>query len=78
MSWNCIIRSSICFMIGNAVISVTCGTYKVVGVTSINMANTVTSTGTIFLGKLWDLTEVQENGADPPSVSVSVSNFVWE
>lgn len=61
--------------IGDGAISATNSTYKAGGITKINIPSSVTSIGTIFLGRLWDLAQVQVNWTDSTDVSINATNF---
>lgn len=60
--------------IGNGAISGTKNAYEAGGIKYINIPNSVTSIGTILLGRLWDLKEVQVNWATPLD-NVESANF---
>ncbi|WP_339884951.1 leucine-rich repeat domain-containing protein [Polaribacter vadi] len=60
--------------IGDGAISGTKGTYEAGGIKYINIPSSVTSIGTIFLGRLWDITKVQVNWSTPLD-NVNSANF---
>jgi hypothetical protein len=61
--------------IGDGAISGVKGAYEAGGIKYINIPSSVTSIGTIFLGRLWDVTKVQVNWATPLSSAKLATNF---